>query len=376
MATEMISSPGPAKKTARPATKANGRKKARPRKTKPIEAVRRALELMKPQLAVALPPHLTADRLLRAVLTVLQATPALLECDRASLYRAVMTCAQLGLEPDGVLGQAYLVPARGKVQLVPGYRGFIALARSSGEVISINAQAVHRNDRFDFAYGLNERLEHIPAEGDRGEITHFYAYAKFKDGGHHFDVMSRGEVDAVRDRSESYQAYRAGKIEDTAWVTGYAEMGKKTVLRRIAELLPLAVQKAAALADFYESGRHAAIDELGGIVVDFFETESAPAEKRAPAPRPRLDAAGRQESDRPGVVPESEPVHRPAEGLDLSDDELAGLFPPSHIIRILDAVVERDMPEEALAAIVGKPLDAVTEEDEAEILRAIGEWKP
>src|SRR5262245_730256 len=80
-------------------------------------------------------------------------------------------------------------------QLVPGYRGFIALARNSGEIISINAQAVHRNDRFKFAYGLAERLEHVPAAGDRGDITHFYAYAKFKDGGHHFDVMSRGEVD-------------------------------------------------------------------------------------------------------------------------------------------------------------------------------------
>ncbi len=109
------------------------------------------------------------------------------------------------------------------------YRGFIALARSSGEVISINAQAVHRNDRFEFAYGLAERLEHVPAEGDRGEITHFYAYAKFKDGGHHFDVLSRAEVNSVRDRSESYQAYRAGKVEDTAWVTAYEEMGNSVI---------------------------------------------------------------------------------------------------------------------------------------------------
>lgn len=360
------------------------RKKAKPssRKVKPIESVRRALELMKPQLAIALPPHLTADRLLRVVLTVLQSTPALLECDRASLYRAVMTCAQLGLEPDGVLGQAYLVPSRGKVHLVPGYRGFIALARNSGEVTSINAQAVHRSDRFDFAYGLNERLEHVPAEGSRGEITHFYAYAKFKDGGHHFDVMSRGEVDAVRDRSESYQAYRAGKIEDTAWVTGYAEMGKKTVIRRIAKFLPPAVQKAAALADLYESGKHAALDDLGEIVVDLPEIESAPDEEKVPAPTPRsrLDAfaaAERVESARivPVVAPQPE-SWLPSEGIALSEEELAGLFPPAHILRILDAVAEREMLEEELAAIVGKPLDDVTEEDEAEILRVIGEWTP
>jgi recombination protein RecT len=384
MATEMISRPAPEKKkAARPAAakpaqpakpaKPKPRKKAKPSKVKPLESVRRALELMKPQLAVALPPHLPADRLLRVVLTVLQTTPALLECDRASLYRAVVTCAQLGLEPDGVLGQAYLVPSRGKVQLVPGYRGFIALARNSGEVTSINAQAVHRNDRFDFAFGLAERLEHVPASGDRGEITHFYAYARFKDGGHHFDVMSRGEVDAVRDRSESYQAYRAGKVVDTAWVTGYAEMGKKTVIRRIAKFLPLTVQKAAALADLYESGQHAVLDDLGEIVVDQPEVEEIQAEE--PAPRSRLDAFAAAGWDGRAEVPPREPPSATMEGLDLSDAEVEGLFPAAHIIRILDAVVEREIPEDVLAQIVGKPLDDVTEEDEAEILRAIGEWR-
>lgn len=120
-------------------------------KVKPLEAVRQALQLLKPRLAVALPPHLPADRLLRVVMTVLQNTPVLLECDRASLYRAVMTCAQLGLEPDGVLGQAFLVPHRGRVQLLPGYRGLITLARNSGEVLSLNAQAVHEKDRFEYA---------------------------------------------------------------------------------------------------------------------------------------------------------------------------------------------------------------------------------
>ena len=210
-----------------------------------------------------------------------------------------MTCAQLGLEPDGVLGQAWLVPSRGKVQLVPGYQGFIALARNSGLITSINAQAVHRNDHFDFAYGLNERLEHVPAGGDRGEISHFYAYAKFKDGGHHFDVMSRAEVDAVRDRSESYQAYRAGRAEDAAWVNSYVEMGKTTAIRRIAQYLPLTVQKAAALADLHEAGKHAALDDLGEIVVDLPETEEK-AEPQPAAPVPAVEL-------KPAYLPEIEP---------------------------------------------------------------------
>src|SRR3954469_24627473 len=257
--TELITRPA----AERTPSKTRRRKKTAPARTvTPLESVRRALELMKPQLEAALPAHLPADSLLRVVRPVLQTTPALLDCDRGSLYRAVMTCAQLGLEPDGVLGQAWLVPSKGKVQLVPGYRGLLTLARDSGQILSINAQAVHRNDHFDHAYGLNERLEHVPAGGDRGEITHFYAYARFKDGGHCFDVMSRAEVDAVR---------RSGPAEGSAWMNGYAEMGQRTVLRRIARFLPLPVRKAAALADLYESGRHAALDELGEIVVDLPE---------------------------------------------------------------------------------------------------------
>jgi recombination protein RecT len=336
----------PAKRPARTATKSKRRKAA------PFESVRRALELMKPRLATALPPHLDADRLLRVVITVLQINPALLDCDRASLYGAVMTCAHLGLEPDGVLGHAWLVPSRGKVQLVPGYLGFIALARDSGLVTSINAQAVHWNDHFEYAYGLNERLEHIPAGGDRGEITHFYAYARLKDGGHHFDVMSRGEVDAVRGRSESYQAYMAGKAEHSAWVNGYAEMGKETVIRRIAKYLPLTVQKAAALADLHEAGRHAALGDLGEIVVDLL-----PA---IPIPEPK-----------PVPLPEIEP-----EGVELSEEELFALLPPLHLIEILDAVAEREMPEEILESIVGKTLDEVAEEEVPDILRAIAIWEP
>lgn len=374
--TELITRPA-AKRTP---SKTRRRKKAEASgegsgKVLPIDSVRHALELMKPQLAAALPAHLPVDRLLRVVTAVLESTPALLDCDRASLYRAVMTCAQLGLEPDGVLGQAWLVPSRGKVQLVPGYRGLLTLARHSGELLSINAQAVHRNDHFDYAYGLNERLEHVPGADDRGEITHFYAYARFKDGGHCFEVMSRAEVDAVR---------RSGPAEDSGWVNGYAELGKRTVLRRIAKLLPLPVRKAAALADLHESGRIAALDELGEIVLDLpAETEPPRPEEPKSPPRSRLDAFAATELPRTAPQPEPPPPPRPREApapeperIDLSEEELFALLPPLHILEILDAVAEREMPEETLELTVGKPLDEVTEEETPEILRAISLWQP
>ena len=350
--------------------KGEGSANGRGARARELESVRRALELLKPRFALALPSHLSADRLLRVVMTVLQNTPELLDCERASLYRAVMTCAQLGLEPDGVLGQAYLVPHRGRVQLVPGYRGFITLARNSGELASINAQAVHEKDRFEFAYGLAERLEHVPAAGDRGEITHFYAYARFHGGGHHFEVMSRPEVDAVRDKSESYRAFKEGKTEETPWVTHYPEMGKKTVIRRIARYLPMSVQKAAALAEMYEAGRYASFDDYGDVI-DFTDAPEGGSEVHEGAP-------GSEHASAPLPAPEMSPRTR----LDLFAEAETGTDPleqlpvPRHVLRILEAVSERRMPVEVLAEIVGMPLDEVPPEDAVAIVQAIEAWRP
>lgn len=243
---------------------------------KPIDNVRNTLEQLKPQMRLALPKHLTADRLCRIVMTAVQNTPKLLECDRRSFFAAVMSCAQLGLEPDGVLGQAYLIPFgqgdRAKVQLIIGYKGLISLARNSGDVVSIAAHEVCRNDHFKYVFGLEEKLEHIPATGERGEVTHFYAVAQFKGGGHHFDVMTRAEVEAVRDASSGYKTAvrfaKAGQEPNSPWVQSFVEMGKKSAIRRIAKYLPMNVQKAAAISEMYEAGRHADLGDAGELRVD------------------------------------------------------------------------------------------------------------
>ncbi len=231
-----------------------------------------ALEAMKPQLAAALPKHLTAERLSRVVMTAVQQTPRLLDCDRSSLFSAVMTCAQLGLEPDGTLGQAYLVPFGSKVQFIPGYKGYLALARNSGEVETIQAHQVYKGDVFEYAYGLKEDLRHVPGEDvDRSDdnITHFYAYAKFKDGGGHiFEVLTKAEVDAVRDNSDGYKAFKANRIKDNPWHSHYAQMGRKTAIRRLANYLPMNVQRAAALDAAFDRGQHGEITSEGDIVID------------------------------------------------------------------------------------------------------------
>lgn len=273
-------------------------------KKQQADTVRSALEKMKPQLAMALPRHLTPDRLLRVTMTAVQQNPKLLDCDRTSLFAAVMTCAQLGLEPDGVLGQAYLVPRKGKVQFIPGYKGYITLSRNSGEISSIQAHEVRRGDQFSYAYGLDEHLHHIPAEDNEdAPITHFYAYGKFKDGGHVFEVMSRSKVDRIRDNSDGYKAFKAGQIKSNPWDSDYVEMGRKTAIRRIAKYLPMSVQRAAALDAAYEGGKHATTDEYGDVVIDgeSHEVETGQETKGSGATS-RLDAiaGGGQSQGEPG----------------------------------------------------------------------------
>lgn len=223
-----------------------------------VASVRSLLERAKPQIALALPKHLTADRLIRVALTSVQRTPELLQCDQTSLLAAIIQSAQLGLEPDGVLGQAYLIPfnntKKGKkeVQFIAGYKGLCALARRSGEISSIDARVVREGDKFKYTFGLNPVLEHVPGETaedePEGAITHAYAVIRLKDGGHQFDVMTRGQIDAIRKRS------RAGT--SGPWVTDYAEMAKKTVLRRVLKLAPMSVeaQRAVALDELAEAG--------------------------------------------------------------------------------------------------------------------------
>lgn len=294
------------------------------REQKPADQVRAALERMKPQLELALPKHLTADRLLRVAMTAIQNTPKLLECDRTSLYAAVMTCAQLGLEPDGVLGQAYLVPYGNRVTFIPGYKGLISLARNSGDVTSIAAHEIRDNDTFKFDFANGEPPSHtFDIRKPRGDIIGVYAIARFTDGSFYWDLMTKEEVDRIRDGSSGYRAAiafakRNNKPPEGPWIDHYVEMSRKTAIRRIAKYLPLSVQKAAAIADAYDTGQRVSIDSHGELVIDGTAAEVVESEqevqeqqveqqRRPRRGRPPKDAAPPAEAEPEAAPEQAEP---------------------------------------------------------------------
>lgn len=276
-----------------------------------VNQLRQELALRQRQFEAVLPSQVKSNRFFRVLLTNCTNNPKLLDCDRPSLMLAAMTCAQLGLEPDNVLGQAYLVPYGKKVQLIPGYKGLIQLARNSGEIKSIQAHEVCEGDEFEYHFGVGSTLRHKPALGQRGEIKFFYAVAEFKDGGHYFDVLTKTQVDMIRDESAGYKYQLSQGKKDNPWFSHYAEMGKKTAIRAIAKYLPLSVQKAVALDEAYDQGKMASFNEAGDIILDT-PTEEEP-ENNVPKTSSRLDELAEREAQKPGqqtldVSPEAEAV--------------------------------------------------------------------
>ena len=189
------------------------------------------------ELAKALPSVITPERFTRIVLSALSSTPELNNCSRESFLGAMMTSAQLGLEPNTPLGQAYLIPFRNnrkgvvECQFQLGYKGLIDLAYRSG-VKSIQVHEVYENDVFTCEYGLEPKLVHKPALTDRGRVIAYYAVFETAEGGTGFEIMSREDVEA---HAKKYsKSFGSGP-----WKTDFDAMAKKTVLKRVLKYAPL-----------------------------------------------------------------------------------------------------------------------------------------
>ena len=204
--------------------------------TKKPKSMQDYIKVMEPAIKAALPSVITPERFTRITLSALSSNPKLAECTPQSFLGAMMSAAQLGVEPNTVLGQAYLIPFRNRGQMECqfqlGYKGLIDLAFRSGEVTDISAETVYQNDEFHYELGLNPKLEHKPAMADRGDPVAFYAVFHTKSGGFGFKVMS---IDDVRNHAKKFsKSYSNGP-----WQTNFEEMAKKTVMKAVLKYAPL-----------------------------------------------------------------------------------------------------------------------------------------
>lgn len=196
------------------------------------------IKAMEGEIKKALPSVITPERFTRMTLSAISVNPTLAQCTPKSFLGAMMSAAQLGLEPNTPLGQAYLIPYKNRgveeCQFQIGYKGMVDLAYRSGEVELVQAQIVYANDTFECEYGLEPKLKHIPASKDRGEAVKVYALFKTKAGGYGFEVMS---MDDVKEHAKKYsQAYGSAY---SPWAKNFEEMAKKTVLKKVLKYAPM-----------------------------------------------------------------------------------------------------------------------------------------
>jgi phage RecT family recombinase len=181
------------------------------------------------QIKSLIPANIPADKLVKMAINILQRTPALQQCSSASILNAVVSMAALGLSPDPLLGQAFILPYKTQAQLIVGYRGWIALLRQSVPTAELWSNIVYEEERFEVTAGLERSIVHVPERpSKRGDqIVAAYAVLRFREY-QDMEVMWAEDIEAIRDRySPSY------KSSSSPWQTASEEMYKKTVIRRL-----------------------------------------------------------------------------------------------------------------------------------------------
>lgn len=242
---------------------------------------------------------MTPDRFLRLAINAIKKTPRLMECDPQTVLGAFMTSAALGLEPNTVLQQAFLIPygKRGKMengswgvigyecQFQIGYRGFITLAHRSPHVLTLEAEAIHAGDHFKHMKGSRSFLEYEKALKERGELIGAFAFSKLADNAEAATVLTLDDLHKIRDRSETYQSLLRGvdkqgmkdweakkaaeKLADTPWVLWEDDMAAKSAIKKHAKQLPLnpgdAMAAAVALDADRDDGRTIDMAEMADV---------------------------------------------------------------------------------------------------------------
>ncbi|MGB9067290.1 MAG: recombinase RecT [Candidatus Acidiferrales bacterium] len=196
------------------------------------------IEAMKPEIARALPRHINPERMARIAVTEFRKAPKLGECDVRSVFGAIITLSQLGLEP-GVLGQAYLVPYKDKCTAVPGWQGLADLVARAGRA-SVWTGAVFEGDEFDYAFGDRPHITHRPSDEDDApgpdKLTYVYAVGRIKGAEWPvIDVWSRSKVTKHRDRFN--------KVGNQHYSFQHFEMyARKVVLLQVIKYMPKSVE--------------------------------------------------------------------------------------------------------------------------------------
>ena len=287
----------------------------------------------KPQFALAIGGSTPAqrqeraERFTRICLTAMRQTPKLAQCEPAAILGAMMTCAQLNLEPNTPQGLAYLIPYGRECQFQVGYKGLMQLMYRSGAIASFNADVVYRQEveqgLFEYESGISPRISHkidlLNPEARTGkpeDVIAAYAAVVLKTGEPIVRLVTRMEID---------QARALNRGNSPAWRDHYAAMAIKTAIKRLSAWLPVtkvadafAAEEATAPAEaVVEQEKKPAPAATVAAINAMLEHEPQPAEvttaeKEEPA---AVEQAGEKPAEQPTqkAAPKPEPEPQPAQ---------------------------------------------------------------
>lgn len=231
-------------------------------KKNPVAVLSGFMEKFKPQLALALPKHLTADRMARLALTAFSTSEKLQQCDHKSIAASIMIAGQLGLEV-GVNGAGYLVPYGRTCTFVPGWKGLVDLVSRSGRG-TVFTGVIFKDQEYTFVDGARRDLIiHNETDLDDPEdITHAYAIGWVKDAV--MPVIELWRVSKISKHRDKYNKVGKSHYSFRDW-----EMYcRKVPLLQVLKYMPCSVEMSNAIAVNHasESGRGVTIEN--GIVID------------------------------------------------------------------------------------------------------------
>ncbi|KKN24624.1 hypothetical protein LCGC14_0893080 [marine sediment metagenome] len=287
-----------------------------------IDSVRQLIALQAGTLYQALPAHLTRDRFTRIVLNCLRKKPELLDCTPESFFLALGQAAALGLELDGTLGYAYLIPFGKECTLVAGYKGLIDLCRRSGTISTITMEVVHEGDHFQYQLGDQPLIRHVPNDADQKRdekpITHAYVVVVLRDGGIQRKVWSTAKINAHK-----RQYSRAWEKKDSPWRTNWAVMAKKTVIRDMVNRgeVPASaeIQRLAAREEIIEATSSLVPSNLSDLTGRLLGTPNPPYNPPTPEEQKNADTQVDPDAE-PEVSTQVDPKVEKSEGVDPSDE--------------------------------------------------------
>lgn len=185
-------------------------------------------DILKEQIALALPQHLKAERFIRIAITALTRTPKLKDCTKESFFKCLMDLSAMGIEPDG--RRAHLIPYGSECTLILDYKGIVDLVRRDPNVLDVQCITIRANDKAEWSNGTMDHS--IDPKSERGDVLCTYTRIAWKNG-----TVSIGEPFS---KADADHAKKSSKTSSSGpWKDHYVEMWKKSNIKRDSKMWPL-----------------------------------------------------------------------------------------------------------------------------------------